>query len=197
MGSGLRLLTLYYNYNSVKTKSFNKCLDGLKAIQIATLVSIFSTLPLFLVIFFGPIIHARDVHQPLQTLTHLLSCSISIVVYVYVSYLIFSFIKHLGFSNMDVVDGVLFKRYNMPPECRFVTTLIIGQNPTSESISFVKNNKFVLLERIVLNDVRDIEFIASAQDAVVSGMTLPSGVEVPSPSDVRAWRVVGNEIILK
>jgi hypothetical protein len=31
----------------------------------------------------------------------------------------------------------------------------------------------------------------------VTGMTLPSGVEVPCSTDARAWRFVGNEIILK
>jgi hypothetical protein len=53
------------------------------------------------------------------------------------------------------------------------------------------------LEKINLNDPLDIAFAQSAQGAIVSGISLPSGIKVPDARDGKTWKIIENEIILK
>jgi hypothetical protein len=47
----------------------------------------------------------------------------------------------------------------------------------------------------VLNDAKDVQFAQSAQDAIVNGMVLPSGIRIPVSGG--EWRITGKDILLK
>jgi hypothetical protein len=50
--------------------------------------------------------------------------------------------------------------------------------------------------KIVLAHPDDLVFAQNSQNAVINDAVLPSGIRVPSGVDGKAWRVVGNEIML-
>jgi hypothetical protein len=196
LGSILRVAVIYYCYMAMKSNDFTKCLYGTYAIQITTLVQAFNTVVVLLAIILDMRIFGSRLWFG-SMLPYFVLAILSICLNTYVSYIIFSFTKHLGLGNEDIINGDKLNALLPQPSCRSITTLVIGQNPSESDISYINTKgQFNALEKIVLNDPKDIVFAQSAQHAIINGMTLPSGVKIPMTCDSRNWKITGNEISL-
>jgi hypothetical protein len=84
----------------------------------------------------------------------------------------------------------------------------VPTNPYNQNVSFnptgvTYQNNFnqntydnYQMEKLILTHQDDINFASRNQNAIVSDMTLPSGIRVPSPMEGRVWRIVGSEVLL-
>jgi hypothetical protein len=195
VASVLRLIVLHYCYKAINSTDFEKCLKGTKAIQLTTVAHTINCLVLLIASFLSLQIFGYRAHLgcawPL-----IIPGTLSVLINLYVAYLMFSFTKHLGLGNLDVINGINPNAL-IPGSLRNITTLVIGRDPTTSEINYVEaESEYISLEKIVLKDPKDIQFAESAQEAIVNGMILPSGVKIPIPVDNKTWKIVGNEIIL-
>jgi hypothetical protein len=199
----LRLGIFGYCYKAINTTDFDMCLKATYAIQLVSLFQYLNTCIIGLAMVCQMDILGRTRDHPIEYVSFTVLAVLMNSFSVYVAYLVFSFTKHLGLGNLDLINGLISR--NAIPNAHIptsgygnITTLVIGQNLTNTDINLINTGcQFNSLEKIVLTDPRDLLFAQSAHEAIVNGMTLPSGVRVPYPSDSRAWKIVGNEIILK
>jgi hypothetical protein len=194
-----RLAVLICCQKAASGGDFDKCLKATYAIQTLTICNLVNTCVTLIAMggagrLFG--VYVPHIHE----IESLVPLAAFVCLNLYVTYLMFSFTKHLGLENLEIIDGVqsaLIPNAGATSDYRNITTLVIGQNPTVTDINSLNTaGQFTSLDKVVLNDPRDIQFAQSAQQAVVNGMTLPSGVRIPVPSDSRTWRIVGSEILL-
>jgi hypothetical protein len=178
--------------------NFEDCLKGTYTIQTMTVCNLLNTC-VTLIAMGGSLFGAYVPH--LHEMEFLVPLAAFVCLNLYVTYLMFSLTKHLGLGNIDIIDGIrsstLIPNAEAASDYKNITTLVIGQNQMVTDINSLNTSgQFVLLDKIVLNDPRDVQFAQSAQQAIVNGMTLPSGISIPISSDSRTWRIVGSEILL-
>jgi hypothetical protein len=197
VGSVLRLFIFYYSLTAINCNDFEKCYKGTILLQIATGMHTINCLVLSLAIILEKSIFGYRVHLDCSwPLIILGACSV--IFNLYVSYLMFSFSKHLGMGNLDIIDGINQNALMSGSKVSFIstTTLVIGDNTPSHDINYLKaRSAYISIDKIMLTDPRDVQFAQSVPEAVVNGMTLPSGIKIPY-SDGKYWRIQGNEIIL-
>jgi hypothetical protein len=197
----VRFSVLTYCFVAAGRIDFQMCLNGTYAIQTLTICHILNTcITLIAMVAEGRLFGTPvpRLHNP-YVFVALVSLAVLVCLNLYVTYIMFSFTKHLGLGNEDILNGVrpiAISSLNVQAPNDFTnTSLLIGLNPTDIN-SFNTSGQFVSLDKIVLNDPRDVQFAQSAQQAIVNGMALPSGISIPIPPDNRTWRIVGSEILL-
>jgi hypothetical protein len=117
----------------------------------------------------------------------------------YSLYIIYSFIHHLADGNIDLIEGRAFRLNDtsnfsevlVRPAVRRIYVANCGQTQTEGT----ETNEYSMVDKITLTNAFDLTFAQSAQNAVISGVTLPSGLRVPIAKDGKDWRIVGNEIL--
>jgi hypothetical protein len=174
---------------ATKNNDFHACLNPYKKLKFMTLIQIFNTLLCFTLAANN--IHA-NITMPRNPLLYQVAFIITIL-NVYTLYIIYSFIKNLGFGNFDLIEGRKIK----------IGQLLTFSNKSSSSDSTMASKsksakvlKYPKCERIVLTNPADIAFAQNAQNAIIDDLMLPSGIKVPCLRNSKSWRIIGNEVIL-
>jgi hypothetical protein len=192
-----RLGVFIYCLKGIEKNDFDHCEKGHLAMNIATLSNLVSCLILFVSIFIFGLSLYSGWGGYVRGFNCLLFGAIYLAVNLYIPYIYFSFTKHLGLGNIELINGRNNRSITLQSGYQGVNTLIIGQGHTDSDINRLNNTQLSVLEKIVLSNPLDIAFAQSAQNAIVSGISLPSGVRVPDARDSKTWKIVENEIILQ
>jgi hypothetical protein len=200
-----RIVTCLCTENATRNKDFDKCIKSYKCIKLMTLIQSCHLLLLFLMVICDIQIGWR--HPPENPLVYVTALLITAMNF-YKLYIIFSFIHHLGDGNIELIDGKAL-RLNATSNYGEILVKPVGNNnvksvnigtpgQTQICVNMDKdeNGEFSMTDRVTLTNSLDITFAQSAQNAVISEVTLPSGVKVPAARDGKNWRIVGNEILL-
>jgi hypothetical protein len=134
---------------------------------------------------------------------------------VYTLYIFYSYTKHLGLGNLAIINGTYAAAVNTtsnygeilvaPGTVRSnLSVLNIGNPLTNTGVANINDanacqtgSSYPSFEdKIVLSLPGDIAFCQTAQNAIINGIILPSGLKVPAGKDGKNWRVIGSEIIL-
>jgi hypothetical protein len=108
---------------------------------------------------------------------------------------LFSFTKHLGFGDLELINGKVGLGYVeqfVPTTRANVTNLTVG----NVVVDNINSYPTISSSSIVLTNSMDLAFAHSAQNAVVDDVVLPSGLKVPAGQDGKSWRIIGNEIVM-
>jgi hypothetical protein len=192
-----RLGVFIYCLLGIEKNDFDQCEKGHLAMNIATLANLVSCLILFIgIVIFDLRLYNGWVVYIAHT-SNLLFGAIFLAVNLYIPYIYFSFTKHLGLGNIELINGRNNTSITLQSGYQGVNTLIIGQGQVDSDMNNLNNTQLSVMEKIVLSNPLDIAFAQSAQDAIVSGISFPSGIKVPDARDGKTWKIIENEIILK
>jgi hypothetical protein len=112
-----------------------------------------------------------------------------ILVSTYSSYMLFSYTKNLGIGVLSHKETSITRgNVYIPPN-------LTNASYSADEWSRTSGHSFAC-EKIILTHQNDIIFAQNAQNSIVDGSVLPSGIVVPPSSNGMRWRVFGNEILL-
>jgi hypothetical protein len=153
--------------------------------------------------------------QQMFRIEDLLEACVLVVLNVYTFYIFYSYTKHLGLGNLAIINGTYAAAVNTtsnygeilvaPGTVRSnLSVLNIGNPLTNTGVANINDanacqtgSSYPSFEdKIVLSLPGDIAFCQTAQNAIINGIILPSGLKVPAGKDGKNWRVIGSEIIL-
>jgi fumarate reductase subunit C len=153
--------------------------------------------------------------QQMFRIEDLLEAGLLVVLNVYTLYIFYSYTKHLGLGNFALINVANTAAVNTssnygeilvaPGTARSnLSVLNVGNPLTNTGVTNINDanacqagSSYPSFEdKIVLNHPGDIAFCQTAQNAIINGIVLPSGLKVPSGKDGKNWRVIGNEITL-
>jgi hypothetical protein len=113
--------------------------------------------------------------------------------FIYSSWTFFWFTKDLGkktTENDELLDHTISENLGYIPPNSIASEIHVDETNYHSSLDTPDSSKIVLIHP------QDLTFAQNSQNAVVNDAVLPSGMRVPSGVDGKAWRVVGNEIML-
>jgi hypothetical protein len=192
----IRLCVFCKFFKGVRSDDFAVCHKLYRKARKLTILQIFNAL----VVIIGAFFYAdagRIRLRPYYISTYLMVGVPFIALNVYILYMFYSFTKHLGLGNVEIINGVVAPNaiplnVNLNTNYRNISVLTVG--PVANAPADI--NSYPSFDKITLASPVDLSFAQSAQNAVISDVVLPSGVKVPSARDGKQWRIVGNEVLL-
>jgi hypothetical protein len=178
-----RLGVFIYCLKGIDRDDFDHCEEGHLAMNISTLANLVSCLILFIGIFIFGLRPYNGWNGYVRSFIYFLFVAIFLGINLYIPYIYFSFTKHLGLGNINLINGGNNRSISLQSGYQGVNTLIIGQGHVDSDSDNLSNTQLVVSEKITLSDPLDIAFAQSAQGAIVSGVSLPSGIKVLDARD--------------
>jgi hypothetical protein len=125
----------------IEKNDFDKCEKGYLAMNIATVANLVSCIILFVSIFIFDLRLYYGWRDYVNCSGTLLFGAIFLAVNLYIPYIYFSFTKHLGLGNIDLINGRNNRSITIQSGYQGVNTLIIGQGHVDSDINSLNNTQ--------------------------------------------------------
>jgi hypothetical protein len=171
-----RLAVFTYCYNAIQKNNIESCIKGSKAMNVVTIIYLVYLTATTIGCFAGMYLYVDLIYPPSMFIIYDI---IAFAFNIYYPYVYVSFVKHLVIGviqpiNNSSYDGFFNSFMGIRHLALTNFTAVENTNNAGQYIS-----PHVHEDKIIPNDAGDIVFAQSAQNAVVNGICLPSGLKVP------------------